>query len=113
MNTEDKMYMGSDVIEGYEDMQESVPCGQRPSVPREAECTCTGEPSETDILIADYQAQLDECRYVLKVAIEDVCECWKIIRELECRLNEAWWTKFCRWAKGEWEYNIYDYDHSR
>jgi hypothetical protein len=128
MNTEDKMYMGSDVIEGYEDMRESVPCCQRPScVPREVECACTGEPSETDLPIADYQEQLSLYKEAMKLANREsnmwklqtrahsdmAYERLKVIRELERRLNESWWTKFCRWVKDEWEYDIYDHNHSR
>jgi hypothetical protein len=56
MNTENMMYDAP--VGDYEGMEESVPCCQRPScVPREAECT--GEPGETDLLIADLQQQLE------------------------------------------------------
>jgi exonuclease VII small subunit len=57
MNTENMMYDAP--VGDYEGMEESVPCCQRPScVPREAECT--GEPGETDLLIADLQQQLEK-----------------------------------------------------
>jgi chromosome segregation ATPase len=32
----------------------------------------------------------------------------KVIKELDRRLNESWWTKFVRWCKGEWEADIYN-----
>jgi hypothetical protein len=65
MNTENMMYDAP--VGDYEDMQESVPCCQRPScVPRVLvdgtveEVECTGEPGETDLLIADLQQQLEK-----------------------------------------------------
>ena len=65
MNTEDMMYDAP--VGDYEGMEESVPCCQRPScVPRVLvdgtveEVECTGEPGETDLLIADLQQQLEK-----------------------------------------------------
>ena len=127
MNTEDMMYDAP--VGDYEGMEESVPCCQRPScVPRVLvdgtveEVECTGEPGETDLLIADLQQQLEratakadayERAYVewknkARQLGDKSFERYKQIRVLEQRLSEGWWTKLIRWVKNDWEYNIYE-----
>ena len=109
MNTEDMMYDAP--VGDYEGMEESVPCCQRPScVPREAECT--GEPGETDLLIADLQQQLERATAKAHALYDISFERYKQIRVLEQRLSEGWWTKLIRWVKNDWEYNIYE-DYQR
>lgn len=79
------------------------------------DCPTVTEPPETDALIADLAEQLHNSRYDLKV-LESSRNSWRALAMKYSSDLAEWemstWAKFKRWAKKQWEYDIYD-DHSR
>jgi hypothetical protein len=131
MNTEDKMCIKND-----EDMDKPYAgcngvcvknCCRTVAEPIPVNGT---EPviTDSDLMVADLKQQLDfanEKVNNLQETNSHLCEqigVWrgmcrryadisfdrlKIIRELDRKLHESRWTKFVRWFKKEWDYDIY------
>jgi hypothetical protein len=94
-------------------------------------CGTCADPRPDKIIIADLKKQLDTANDVLNVvlkaheallkdyeeeadAADRYAECsydrMLTILDLECELSTPWYVKLARWARRQWEYDIYEGD---